>query len=106
MNQQLFKLIHGDWYEDQKKHNKDNYDEYMITFNEESKKYGLKHVTLYIEYFDSGYTAEEIIDKIKSNIARKDWMLSDYVYKELPYLSNNIELKEDFSSIICITKKD
>lgn len=97
MNQPLFEIKYGD--------NK-KYDMFTVFINEESKKYGLKHSTQSIELFESGFTSDEIVSRIKQSVYKKELELSDYVYDQYKYLKDHIDIKEYFNDIINAVQKE
>lgn len=105
-NKLLFYIEHGDWYKDQHDNNRENYLKFEVTRNEQSGMYGLHYVTLFAEVSDGGYTAEEIISRIKSSIARKEFNLEDFTFNECYGLKEYPESREYFLEIISPTIKN
>lgn len=101
----LFSITHGDWYEDQKNQNIDNYDEYQVIYNPTNMSFRLKCITLRSEYSEGGYTIDEIIEQIKYRISKKNRQLIDYTYTEWQ-IKKYPNLKEAFLELSLCTKKD
>lgn len=99
----LFSIEHGDWYEDQKSGNIDNYLQLRIGFNPTSGKFFRHYVTLRVEISDGGFTADEIIDWVKSVVANKGLDLTDFKSSNWWGMKEYPEMAKAFESILMFT---
>lgn len=99
-NKLLFMLTRDDWYKCQEENRKDDYLEFSVRFNEDTKSFSASSSTLYGGVSSSGYTAEEIEGWFFRLLELHSFKLSDFEFSECYGLKEHPELKELFTKII------
>ena len=72
-----YSLEHGDWYKDQRNHNKDNYRKFEVWVRDDNRL-DVESITLYGSLGMSFKTPEEAISWLASKVDLTPWHLEDY----------------------------